>query len=121
MPNGDRPKRFLVAFAKAPHVGKGGIVLLLLILLAVGGAARTGRISFVAAGFLGFAGLTGTLLLLSLYDLVIDVLRLHYPPAVKSRIPEPFRIGSTVVTEYVRWLSPLGFVIGIIFGHYFWQ
>jgi len=25
------------------------------------------------------------------------------------------------VQEYVRWLSPLGFVVGIIVGHYFWQ
>lgn len=113
--------RFLVSLARAPHVGKAGLIFLFLAVAGVAVAERQGAVSVITAGFLAFAALTGTLFLLCLYDLAISVLRLSYGPAGSSNLPEPFRIASDVVQEYVRWLSPLGFVVGIIFGHYFWQ
>ena len=114
--------RFLGSLARARHLGKAGLALLLVLVAAVVIAETTGVISFITAGFLAFAALTGTLFLLCLYDLVISVLRLSYVPAGASNLlPEPFQIASSVILEYVRWLSPLGFVVGIIVGHYFWQ
>jgi hypothetical protein len=112
---------FLLRAARAPHLGKVGLALLVLIIGSVIAAERTGRIGFVTAGFLAFAGLTATLFLLCLYDLSVSLLRIRYRPADPSALPEPFRIASDVAREYVRWLAPLGFVVGIIFGHYFWQ
>lgn len=105
--------------ARAPHAGKVGLALIAVILLAVAGTENLGLISFISAGFLAFAGLTGTLFLLCLYDLVVSVFELRYGPGAGR--PDRFRITSDVVQEYVRWLSPLGFVVGIIVGHYFWQ
>jgi hypothetical protein len=120
-PAGDGGNRFLVSLARAPHLGKVGLAVLGLVLLAVVWAEQTGEISFITAGFLAFAGLTATLFLLSLYDLAISVLRVSYRPAGQPDLPEPFQIASDVLQEYVRWMAPLGFVVGIIFGHYFWQ
>lgn len=117
----DREGAFLASLARAPHVGKVGLVLLALLLGGDLAAAATGRIATITAGFLAFAALTGTLFLLCFYDLVITAFRIAYRPAPGIPLPEPFRIGSDVLIEYVRWLSPLGFVVGIIAGHYFWQ
>ncbi len=117
---GGRGNRLLVEAARAPHVGKAGLAVLGVTLLGIAAAERMGMISLVPAGFLAFAALTGTLFLLCLYDLVVSVLELQYRPS-RSGLQDRFRITSDVVQEYVRWLSPLGFVVGIIFGHYFWQ
>ena len=112
--------RLLLGVAKAPHVGKVGLAAFAVALVGVAGAERQGAISFVSAGFLAFAALTGTLFLLCFYDLVVSVLELRYRSSVTGA-PGRLRIASDIVQEYVRWLSPLGFVVGIIVGHYFWQ
>src|SRR6267143_2745646 len=114
------PNQVVAGLSRAPHVGKAAVVLLALLLVGVAGAERTGLVPLISAGFLGFAALTATLFLLCLYDLVISVLELRYDP-VALGASNRFRVPSDVVQEYLRWLSPLGFVVGIIFGHYFWQ
>ncbi len=120
-PQGRVTENQLVArLSRAPHVGKAAVVLLALLVFGVVGGERTGLIPLVSAGFLGFAALTATLFLVCLYDLVVSVLELRYQPA-QPHLSARFRIASDVVQEYVRWMSPLGFVVGIIFGHYFWQ
>lgn len=111
----------LLALARVPHVGKAGLILFVLLLSVDLGAERTGRIALITAGFLAFAALTATLFLLCGYDLLVSVLRIRYQPVAESSVPAPFRIGSSVLIEYARWLSPVGFVVGIIVGHYFWQ
>ncbi|HKV88863.1 MAG TPA: hypothetical protein VJT78_12775 [Candidatus Dormibacteraeota bacterium] len=120
-PTGGRETRFLVTLARAPHLGKAGVGVLALAVAGTLVEQRLGAISLITAGFLAFAALTGTLFLLCLYDLAISVLRLGYRQPDGSKLPEPFEMASDVAQEYVRWLAPLGFVVGIIFGHYFWQ
>ena len=120
LPPATRPARLVAYLGEAPHAGKAGVVVLAAVLGAVAWAARTGAIPPIAAGFLAFAGLTGTLFLLSLYDLALSTLELRYKPS-ESGLAGRFRIASDVAQEYVRWLTPLPFVVGIVFGHYFWQ
>lgn len=67
---------------------------------------------FVAVGWLTFI-----LGLLSAYAAASQFF--HRERAAKHRIFEPDWLNDVEV--YFRWLTPVMFVVGIIFGHYFWH
>jgi hypothetical protein len=92
------------------------LVLLALLLLGVWIAYQRG-LDPSAAAFLAGASLTGVLFLLALYDLVITALHMRYPPRHRR---EPL-VVTGLVEQYARWLSPVGFLLGILVGHYFWH
>jgi hypothetical protein len=113
-----RFQRGLDYVARLPHVGKGALVLMAVFVVVAIVMARQGRLHPEAAAFLAASGVTLVLFLLALYDLLVTLFRFRY--ADEEPPPEPLRITWRVLEDYARWLSPVGFVVGILLGHYFW-
>lgn len=68
--------------------------------------------------FVGVGWLTLNLSFLSAYAAVVQ----WFHPHATGR-PEILRLPEFMADagDYFRWLTPLIFVVGIIFGHYFWH
>jgi hypothetical protein len=68
--------------------------------------------------FLAVGWLTLNLSLLSAFAAAVNWVHRH-----RARQPELFRLPDWLVDleDYFRWLTPVIFMVGIIFGHYFWH
>jgi len=77
-----------------------------------------GRFTLDVAFFLAAFVLAAAIFLASLYAAarLFEHHRLHRADRMPNLLPVP-----TWLATYARYLTPVGFVAGIIFGHYFWH
>lgn len=79
---------------------------------------RSGVWSLEVVFFLAVGWLTLNLSFLSAYAAAAHWVHRH-----STRKPDLLRLPEwlTDFEDYFRWLTPVIFVVGIIFGHYFWH
>ena|SRR5437867_2972393 len=80
-------------------------------------ATVSGRVDYGTAGFGAAVVLTGTLLGLATWDLVVALLARRYAPWLA--LPE--EITLHLPPWIVPYLSPAMFVLGIFIGHQYWH
>ena len=109
-------------------VGRALLVLLIAECALVVFLVTTGRIIGDVAWFLGALALTSTLLLLSIYDVTVEVM--HAATNTKpGATPELFKLTPSLAkSSVVTWLKPrekhlswLLFGAGIVAGHLWWH
>jgi hypothetical protein len=86
--------------------------------LVLGGLVLIGRFTIDVAFFDGAFALAAVVALLSIYAAVR--LFLHHRLHPGDRLPEIFPVPGWLAT-YARYLTPVGFLFGMIFGHYYWH
>jgi hypothetical protein len=93
-------------------IGAGVVVAgwIVLALLYLGHVWTIEVVFFIAVGLLTFV-----LGCLSLYAALVQVRRSK--PTAVLKLPESWKDFE----EYSRWLTPVGFMFGLIFAHYFWH
>lgn len=99
-------------------VGTTGGIFVLLGWAALAGLYFSGVWSLEVTFFLGVGWLTFILSLLSAFAASV-----HFAHRNSSEQPAVLRLPEWLkdFEDYFRWLTPVIFIVGIIFGHYFWH